>query len=157
MKLEKKKEYKERIIAANRSELIVIMYEMIFSYMEDFYEGIDANEWVDAKEAIGYAEAIIRRLIEDLNFNYDVAKELYPLYEFTLRRLAMARVKKSKEPVKEAETILRNLYKGMLEMAAKDESPALMQNREDMYVGLTYGKNSLNEIANGVNKRGFYA
>lgn len=157
MKLEKKKEYKERIIAANRSELIVIMYEMIFSYMEDFYEGIDANEWVDAKEAIGYAEAVIRRLIEDLNFNYDVAKELYPLYEFTLRRLAMARVKKSKEPVKEAETILRNLYKGMLEMAAKDESPALMQNREDMYVGLTYGKNSLNEIANGVNKRGFYA
>lgn len=157
MKLEKKKEYKERIIAANRSELIVIMYEMIFSYMEDFYEGIDVNEWVDAKEAIGYAEAIIRRLIEDLNFNYDVAKELYPLYEFTLRRLAMARVKKSKEPVKEAETILRNLYKGMLEMAAKDESPALMQNREDMYVGLTYGKNSLNEIANGVNKRGFYA
>ena len=88
MKLEKKKEYKERIIAANRSELIVIMYEMIFSYMEDFYESIDANEWIDAKEAIAYAEAIIRRLIEDLNFNYDIAKELYPLYEFTLRRFA---------------------------------------------------------------------
>ena len=157
MKLEKKKEYKERIIAANRSELIVIMYEMIFSYMEDFYESIDATEWIDAKEAIAYAEAIIRRLIEDLNFNYDIAKELYPLYEFTLRRFAMARVKKSKEPVKEAETVLRNLYKGMLEMSSKDESPALMQNREDMYVGLTYGKNSLNEIANGVNKRGFYA
>ena len=69
----------------------------------------------------------------------------------------MARVKKSKEPVNEAENILKNLYKGMLEMAAKDKSPALMQNREDMYVGLTYGKNSLNEISTGVNKRGFYA
>ena len=157
MKLEKKKEYKERIIAANRSELIVIMYEMLFSYMEDIYEGIDSDEWVDAKEAISHSEAVVRRLMDDLDFNYEISKELYPLYDFVLRRLSMARVKKSKEPVNEAEKILKNLYKGMLEMAAKDKSPALMQNREDMYVGLTYGRNSLNEISTGVNKRGFYA
>lgn len=157
MKLEKKKEYKERIIAANRSELIVIMYEMLFSYMEDVYEGIDTDEWVEAKEAINHAEAVVRRLIDDLDFNYDIAKELYPLYDFVLRRFAVARIRKSAEPVKQAENILRNLYKGMLDMAAEDNSPALMQNREDMYVGLTYGKNSLNEISTGVNKRGFYA
>lgn len=157
MKLEKKKEYKERIIAANRSELIVIMYEMLFSYMEDVYEGIDKDEWVDAKEAINHAEAVVRRLIDDLDFNYDIAKELYPLYDFVLRRFAVARIKKSAEPVRQAETILRNLYKGMLDMAAEDNSPALMQNREDMYLGLTYGRNSLNEISTGVNKRGFYA
>ena len=157
MKLEKKKEYKERIIAANRSTLIVVMYEMIFSYMEDMYEAFDKDEWIDAKEAISHAEAIIRRLIADLDFNYELAKELYSLYEFCLRRMALARVKKSKEPVKESEKVLRNLYKGMLEMAAKDDSPALMQNREDMYYGLTYGKNSLNEIATSVNRRGFYA
>ena len=157
MKLEKKKEYKERIIAANRSELIVIMYEMLFSYMEDVYEGIDKDEWVDAKEAINHAEAVVRRLIDDLDFNYDIAKALYPLYDFVLRRFAVARIKKSAEPVRQAETILRNLYKGMLDMAAEDNSPALMQNREDMYLGLTYGRNSLNEISTGVNKRGFYA
>jgi flagellar protein FliS len=157
MKLEKKKEYKERIIAANRSELIVIMYEMLFSYMEDVYAGIDKDEWVEAKEAINHAEAVVRRLIDDLDFNYDIAKELFPLYDFVLRRFAVARIKKSAEPVKQAETILRNLYKGMLDMAAEDNSPALMQNREDMYLGLTYGKNSLNEISTGVNKRGFYA
>lgn len=157
MKLEKKKEYKERIIAANRSELIVIMYEMLFSYMEDVYEGIDKDEWVEAKEAINHAEAVVRRLIDDLDFNYDIAKELYPLYDFVLRRFAVARIKKSAEPIRQAETILRNLYKGMLDMAAEDNSPALMQNREDMYLGLTYGKNSLNEISTGVNKRGFYA
>ncbi|MBQ1870624.1 MAG: flagellar protein FliS [Lachnospiraceae bacterium] len=157
MKLEKKKEYKERIIAANRSELIVIMYEMLFSYMEDVYEGIDKDEWVDAKEAINHAEAVVRRLIDDLDFNYDIAKELYPLYDFVLRRFAVARIKKSAEPIRQAETILRNLYKGMLDMAAEDNSPALMQNREDMYLGLTYGRNSLNEISTGVNKRGFYA
>ena len=157
MKLEKKKEYKERIIAANRSELIVIMYEMLFSYMEDVYEGIDTDEWVEAKEAINHAEAVVRRLIDDLDFNYDIAKELYPLYDFVLRRFAVARIKKSAEPIRQAETILRNLYKGMLDMAAEDNSPALMQNREDMYLGLTYGRNSLNEISTGVNKRGFYA
>lgn len=157
MKLEKKKEYKERIIAANRSELIVIMYEMLFSYMEDVYEGIDKDEWVEAKEAINHAEAVVRRLIDDLDFNYDIAKELYPLYDFVLRRFAVARIKKSAEPVRQAEKILRNLYKGMLDMAAEDNSPALMQNREDMYLGLTYGRNSLNEISTGVNKRGFYA
>ncbi|MCR5344692.1 MAG: flagellar protein FliS [Lachnospiraceae bacterium] len=157
MKLEKKKEYKERIIAANRSELIVIMYEMLFSYMEDVYVALDKDEWVEAKEAINHAEAVVRRLIDDLDFNYDIAKELYPLYDFVLRRFAAAKFKKSAEPVKQAETILRNLYKGMLEMASKDNSPTLMQNREDMYLGLTYGKNSLNEISTGVNKRGFYA
>ena len=157
MKLEKKKEYKERIIVANRSELIVVMYEMAFSYMEDMYESFDKGDWYESKEAINRIEAIVRRLMEDLDFNYDLAKELYPLYDFVLRRLAMARIKKSKEQVKEAETILRNLYKGMAEMAAKDSSPSLMQNREDMYLGLTYGKNSLNEISTGVNKRGFYA
>ena len=157
MKLEKKKEYKERIIAANRSELIVVMYEMAFSYMEDMYECIDKGDWDEAKEAISNTEAIIRRLIEDLDFNYDLAKQLYPLYEFALRRLALARIKKSKEPVKEAETILKNLYKGMVEMASKDSSPSLMQNREDTYLGLTYDKSALNEISMGVSKRGFYA
>ncbi len=157
MKLEKKKEYKERIIAANRSELIVVMYEMAFSYMEDMYESFDKDDWDEAKESISNAEAIIRRLIEDLDFNYDLAKQLYPLYEFVLRRLALARIKKSKEPVKEAETILKNLYKGMVEMASKDTSPSLMQNREDTYLGLTYGKSALNEISTGVSKRGFFA
>ncbi len=157
MKLEKKKEYKERIIAANRSELIVVMYEMAFSYMEDMYESFDKGDWDEAKESISNAEAIIRRLIEDLDFNYDLAKQLYPLYEFVLRRLALARIKKSKEPVKEAETILKNLYKGMAEMASKDTSPSLMQNREDTYLGLTYGKSALNEISTGVSKRGFFA
>ncbi|MCR5374925.1 MAG: flagellar protein FliS [Lachnospiraceae bacterium] len=157
MKLEKKKEYKERIIAANRSELIVVMYEMAFSYMEDMYESFDKGDWDEAKESISNAEAIIRRLIEDLDFNYDLAKQLYPLYEFVLRRLALARIKKSKEPVKEAEIILRTLYKGMVEMASKDTSPSLMQNREDTYFGLTYGKSALNEISTGVSKRGFFA
>ncbi|MBQ7077043.1 MAG: flagellar protein FliS [Lachnospiraceae bacterium] len=157
MDVEKKKEYKERIVAANRSELIVIMYEMIFSYMEDFYREMKSDSWQEAKVSLDRIEAIVRRLQDDLNIKYDVAKELYSLYDFCIRHLSMARSLKSEDKVRETEKILRNLYKGMCEMSKEDKSEPLMQNKESVYLGMTYGKGSLNEISMGIQNRGFYA
>ena len=43
MRDEQKKEFTGRIVNANRSELVVIKYEMMFAYMDDAAKALDAH------------------------------------------------------------------------------------------------------------------
>ena len=157
MKKEKKQEFTARVVNANRSELIVIMYDLIFAYMEDAREDFKKDDWEAVKADFDYMETVIRRLVRDLNHDYKVANELYSLYQFCLRQLALAKVKKDLEGMENAKKVLENLYIGMKGMAKEDDTSPLMQNSQKVVAGLTYGKSSLSEVQVGDSNRGFYA
>ena len=157
MTREEKDIYKARIINGNRSELIVVLYDMMFTYMNDAREYYKNDNWDEVKSTLDHIEAILRRLQEDLNHQYDIAKELYTLYQFSLTELGKCRYKKSLTYMNGVERIMKNLYVGMKAMCDVDDSLPLMQGTEKVVTGITYGRTSLQDMNYGATSRGFYA
>ena len=99
-----KKEYTARIAQANRSELVVIIYELFLVAMED------------ARESYVY-EQLIFSVIRQKLVNGDTVKE-----------------------------VMGKLKEAFMQVAKEDKSEPVMENTQQIYAGLTYGKDSLNEV-----------
>lgn len=151
-------DFNRRISQSNRSELVVIMYDIFFAYTADAKMASEQGAHGDYKDAIHSAQAVLDRLMAALNFEYPVSRDLYKLYQFSKRELARALYENRLEGVLEAEKILKKLRASFVEVAAQDTSGPLMSNTQQVVAGMTYGRGSLTEnfIGDGYN-RGFLA
>ena len=141
---EKKKEFTRRLTQCNSSEMIVIQYEIFFTYLEDALEAFEAGG-EPFKQAIRRADAVLERLQDSLNFKYELAGQLYPLYNYSRRQLALAQATHKKKPISNARNVMIKLYDAFAQIAAEDTSEPVMQHTQAVYAGYTYGRNSLNE------------
>lgn len=145
MKKEQIVDFTRRISQCNRGELVVIMYDIFFAYVEDVYAAYEAKDWEAYKEALRRAQRAIAELISALDFTYDMAKSLYSIYVFCRDSLAKAMYKRDTADVKDAERLMRKLYDGFVHAAEADISAPLMQNTQQVYAGYTYGRDDLIE------------
>ncbi len=158
MKEEQIKDFTRRISQCNKGEMIVIIYDILFAYIKDAKEAYTANDYEGFKTALSKAQKSVDELIHALSFRYEIAKELYPLYVFSKENLAKAVVKNRLQEIEEAETVLRDLYGAFVEAAKQDTSGPLMKNTQQVYAGMTYGKNNLTEtFQEPETSRGFFA
>lgn len=156
MEKEKISEYTRRISQCNKSGLTLITYEILFSYLKEAGEAHQKGEHEAFKQNMRKASACLNRLMETLNFDYEISQEIYPIYRFCRDELGMAVVKNDIQNLKRVGGILNNLYKAFLEAAKEDHSRPLMQNSEKVIAGMTYQKNDLTEnYAIGEESRGF--
>lgn len=97
-------------------------------------------------------------LIRSLDFGYEVSKDLYPLYIFVKEAMAKTVVTKRLNELDTAEEVLVNLHEAFSEAAKQDHSTPLMQNAQQVYAGMTYGRTQLNESFQAPeHSRGFLA
>lgn len=149
-------EFTRRISQCNKSGLTLITYEILFAYIEDARNACADGNYDGFKQGTHKACGCLERLMESLNFTYDISKELYPIYRYCRDELSMAVVKKDIQKLNGAEEILWNLYEAFKEAAKEDRSQPLMQNSEKVIAGMTYQKNNLTETyAMGDESRGF--
>ena len=155
---EKKKEFTRRLSQCNSSEMIVIQYDIFFTYLEDALMAFEAGG-EPFKEAIRHADAVLERLQSSLDFKYELAKQLYPLYNYSRRQLALAQAIHKKKPISNARNVMNKLYEAFVQIAAEDTSEPVMHNAQAVYAGYTYGRNSLNEatLDSAGTGRGFFA
>ncbi|ROR23686.1 flagellar protein FliS [Mobilisporobacter senegalensis] len=151
--------YAARVSQANRSELIVIMYEII---LEDLKNGIKAYENSDIKtfgKELKHAQKFVSKLINSLDFKYVMSYDLMQLYLYTNKRIIAAIIKKKPDDLESAIKVMNRLLVGFEGVAKEDTSEPLMQNTQQLYAGLTYGKGTLNEtyIDPKQHSRGFKA
>lgn len=157
MKKEQIQEFTRRLTQCNKGSMIVILYDIIFAYVEDAKENYHQN-YEDFKDSIKKAQKGIDELIEALDFQYDISRELYPLYVFCKEALAKSIVKNDLTDLEDAKEVLSELYAAFLEAAKADSSKPLMQNTQQVYAGMTYGKNDLVETFQELEtSRGFFA
>lgn len=158
MKQEQIKDFTRRLTQCNRGGMIVIMYDILFVYLTDAEDAHGADDYERFKEAVGRAQRVVSELAGALDFRYDVSKELYRLYMFVRETLALAVVKNSAEGLADVREVLTNLYEGFTEAAKQDRSDSLMRNAQQVYAGMTYGKNNLTEtFQDPETSRGFFA
>jgi flagellar protein FliS len=157
MKEETAKVFTTRITQANKSELVVILYDIIFTSLDEAREFWKEGSMESFERELSRAQKGLRELIATLDMQYDISKELMPLYLYANRQLIDALRKKKIEPLQEAERVLKPLAQSFREVAKQDASPALMQHTQQVYAGLTYGKGTLNETILSGQSRGFKA
>ena len=107
MEKEKITEFTRRISQCNRSGLTLITYEICFVHCADAKKAYAQKEHEVFKKEVQKASECVNRLMETLNFEYEIAKELYPVYRFCRDELAMALVKNDISRVENAEKILK--------------------------------------------------
>ena len=157
MTKEQKQDFTRRITQANRSGLVLIKYEMLFVYIEDIQKAFQKKDQRELTNYVHYADAILKSFQETLDFQYELAGQLFALYDFHRRQLAKVLVRHSLKELEESTKMLQQMYQAFAASAKQDTSQPLMQNVQQVYAGYTYGKNHLNESCEIQSSRGFFA
>ena len=158
MTKELKQQFTLRITQANKSELIVILYDMLLAYVEDAIKAHAEEDRAAFHDAIRKIRGCNQELIASLNLAYEPAMNLLSLYIYVNRELVHADVRNDIEPLKHVVMVISGLKEAYEIVASQDTSGAVMQNTQTVYAGLTYGRGELTEnMADQGTNRGFLA
>ena len=135
MKKEQIVDFTRRISQANRSGLVVVMYDIFFTYLDDARAAYDAAGWDACKKHCGERSAI-DNLISALNFSYDMAKNLYSIYVFCRDSIAKSLYKRDLADAEDACRLMKKLYDGFLHAAEQDHSSRLRKIRSRCMPGI---------------------
>ncbi len=153
---EKKQQFVLRISNANKTEMIVILYDMYLTYSEDAREALKAGDEKAFRQNIVKTRNVLNELMDSLNFEYEEAGFYLSLYIYITKLLVKADIHSEPEKLEEAEKLisrLRDMYK---ELVKQDTSGPVMKNTQTVYAGITYGKNDINvNVDDGSSSRGF--
>lgn len=159
MKKEILQEYAARVTQANRSELVVIIYEATLASIAEGKKCMGAGQIKEARTEIARARGMITELMSSLDMQYEISHYLRQLYIFAYHELCHGIANRDTELFDHASNIFKKLLPSFQEVAKQDDSEPVMENVQTIYAGLTYGRGTLNEtIAEGVDmKRGYQA
>lgn len=148
-----------RVTQASRSELIVILYEMILSEITEAKKAYEIGDLTTFDKGLKKSHKYINELIVALDYNYSVSYDLLSLYLYVNKRIVTAIMKKRPDSLESAVSVLNKLLIGFEGVSKADASGPVMRNTHQLYAGLTYGRGKLNEIDIDPNNRnrGFIA
>ncbi|MDO4965100.1 MAG: flagellar protein FliS [Lachnospiraceae bacterium] len=147
--------YTMRISSANKSDIIVCVYEIAEIYLEDAIKCHETEDVEGFKNSCIKASRCINDLYTALDFDYELAIPLMKIYLFMDKELNLASVKGDVNTVTRIQAMITKLKLAFEEIAKSDTSGSVMGNVEKVYSGLTYGKNRLNENVSLDTNRGF--
>lgn len=158
MTREKKQEFTLRVTQANSTEMIVILYEILFCYLEEGRQSVISQNDTEYDHSIRKAKSVINELMNSLNTDYEPAASLLGLYGFIIRELTRAQIKRSSELLEEVERLLRPICEAYRSISSLNDKGPVMKNSQTVYAGITYGKNTLTEnMADQGTNRGILA
>lgn len=137
--------YTARITQASKSELIVIMYDIILDDIKEANAAYEEGNIELFEQTLKHAQKFLNELMGSLNYKYVMALDLVQLYIYVNKRLITAIVKKSPETLESAKEVMERLKIGFEGISKEDQSGPVMKNTQQLYAGLTYGKGTLNE------------
>lgn len=145
MTSEKKQIYTRRISEANRTQLIVIVYEMAIDYIGDAEDALTRRDTDAFAIALKRAGACVDELMRCLDYQYEISGYLRQLYLFVKMEMIRASGRLDAVHLQNCARTLSRLRDAFDRIAETDDSEAEMGNIETVYAGLTYGRGTLNE------------
>ncbi len=156
MKKELIQDFVLRTSQASRSELIVILYDIILEdiqaarcFFSDEGKHLPAEkrkETAKFRKELKHAQRAVNELMAALDFQYRLSFELRRLYVFANQELIRAERSNTLEPLLIVEQMISKLKAAFIEVAKQDTSGPMVQNAQHLTAGLTYGKSRLNEV-----------
>lgn len=94
--------YKQNSInTASPGELTLMLYNGCIKFLNKAKKAIEEKNIQERNYNLQKAQAIISELMVTLNMDYEISKQIYPLYEYMNRRLIEANIKNDAEIVDE--------------------------------------------------------
>ncbi len=154
----RQKDYARRIAQANKTELVVITYDIILEELAGSKSALQKGDIENYRSLVKSALKFLAELMSALDYRYSPSRQLMSLYIYVQKTLIACDVSGSDKGIESAENVLRGLRKSFHEITGLDTSGPVMANSQSVYAGLTYGKGTLTEmnLSDGEN-RGFLA
>ena len=127
---------RQQIMTATPEALTLMLYNGCLKFMTEGMEHSDNKAWEAANNSIQKAENIISEFRITLNMEYDIAKQLMPLYNYTYDRLVEGNIKGDTKLIQEAFDIikeLRDAWAQAMKKARQEKGTTNVQG--DSYVG----------------------
>ncbi|NLP34306.1 MAG: flagellar protein FliS [Clostridiales bacterium] len=137
--------YTVRITQASKSELVVILYEMILTEIKEARDAYDKQDLALYDKELKQAQKFLVELMATLDYRYEISRDLLSLYLYVNKRIITATIQKKPDSLNSAESVLNKLLIGFKGVSKEDTSGPVMSNTQQLYAGLTYGKGTLNE------------
>lgn len=137
--------FTRRITQANRTQLIVVLYDMILTYLKDAATAQEIGCEQEFKKDMQCARNCISELRGSLDFHYDLSRTLFAIYAFADRELAHDMHNISAEQLGQISGMFQKLRDAYHTVSKDDHSQPLMENAQDVYAGFTYNKTDVNE------------
>jgi len=153
MKKEVIQGFTARITQASKSELVVILYEMILAELEEARCAYKIGDFTAFDKELKRAQKFVGELMAVLDYKYSLAYDLLSLYLYVSKRIISAIMKRNPEVLDSVESVLKKLLIGFEGVSKEDHSGPMMRNTQQLYAGLTYGKGKLNETYIDLNSR----
>lgn len=146
-----------RVAQASKSELIVIMYEMAVKYIDDGTEALQAGNVQEFRVNIKRAKAVVNELASVLDLRFSVSVNLLALYTYMNNVMVKSDITLKTDDLIRVRAMLEKLHTAFGKVSEQDNTEPLMKNVQQVYSGLTYSRNSLNDsYANASDlKRGY--
>lgn len=146
MKQEQKREYTTRITQANRSELVVIIYELFLIAMEEADDNYKNGKIEDGIKCIKRAQGFLQELMGSLDRRYQIAEELMRLYRYVYEQLIFSVLRRKMVNEETVIEVMQKLKQAFEQIAKDDGTGPVIENAQQIYAGLTYGRGALNEV-----------
>lgn len=155
---ELKQQYTLKITQANATQLVVILYEMLLTYVDEAAQAHEKEDRSAFREGIRKAHGCLRELMASLHFEYEPAMNLLQLYLYVNRELVRADIRNRVEELNHVKSVIIKLHDAYQQISEQNTSEPIMANAQTVYAGLTYGKTDLTEnLAGQGSNRGFRA
>lgn len=155
MDQDKTKAYISKITQANRSELVVVIFELMLDSISIARNAFAEEDLELAEKELKRAQGFLQEMRGSLDFQYEISANLASLYRYVNEQFVKSIVRRRDVNLESCERVLKGLMESFQEVAKQDDSEPVMKNTQQVYAGLTYGKGTLNEIAIDVNDRGY--
>lgn len=117
---------RQQIMTATPEALTLMLYNGCLKFMDEGRKGIEEKDWEAANVSLQKAQAILSEFRVTLNMEYEISKQLLPLYTYCYDRLVYGNLKSDVAAVDEAKEIiteLRDAWVQAMKKAREERGP----------------------------------
>ena len=127
---------RQQIMTATPEALTLMLYNGCLKFMNEGKDAIEAKQYEQANTSLQKAQNIISEFRLTLNMEYDIAKQLMPLYNYTYDRLVEGNLKSDAAMIQEGIDIIKELRDAWAQAMKKARQEKGTKNVQgDSYVG----------------------
>jgi len=141
MTKDKIQDFTYRITNANKTEMIVILYDIGLTYLKDAVKDIDNADFSGMRTEIGRCRNTLRELMNSVDTHTDIGHNIMKLYIFCSGELTKAFMDYDKNALNHVINVFTKLREAYVKVSEQDKSEAIMEHTENVFSGFTYGRN----------------
>lgn len=100
---------RQQIMTATPEALTLMLYNGCLRFLSEGLKALEEKKYEEANTALQKAQKIINEFRMTLKMEYEISKQLVPLYNYCYDRIFIGNLKSDLAPIREAQTIMTEL------------------------------------------------